>query len=198
MLLLCSCVYSQENLSEPSLFLKKSVQTQINMDENEKVMENQEETAQVQETNNATVIKTDVDAKDGQNKCPKCGATDISLNPKNGKLRCNFCRHEFEPEKLDAMEKDISKLEGEIVGSGATNIIADTNDMVTFKCSSCGAEVVVDTAKATQARCHWCRNTLSVNQQIPNGAVPDTVLPFSVPKKEAKALLTAMNMPFVK
>ena len=156
------------------------------MDENEKVMKNQEETAQVQETNNATVIKTDADAKDGQNKCPKCGATDISLNPKNGKLRCNFCRHEFEPEKLDAMEKDISKLEGEIVGSGATNIIADTNDMVTFKCSSCGAEVVVDTAKATQARCHWCRNTLSVNQQIPNGAVPDTVLPFSIPKKEAK------------
>lgn len=155
------------------------------MNENESVVENQEETAQVQE-NNATVIKTDVDAKDGQNKCPKCGATDISLNPKNGKLRCNFCRHEFEPEKLDAMEKDISKLEGEIVGSGATNIIADTNDMVTFKCSSCGAEVVVDTAKATQARCHWCRNTLSVNQQIPNGAVPDTVLPFSIPKKEAK------------
>lgn len=155
------------------------------MNENESVVENQEETSQVQE-NNATVIKTDVDAKDGQNKCPKCGATDISLNPKNGKLRCNFCRHEFEPEKLDAMEKDISKLEGEIVGSGATNIIADTNDMVTFKCSSCGAEVVVDTAKATQARCHWCRNTLSVNQQIPNGAVPDTVLPFSIPKKEAK------------
>ena len=155
------------------------------MNENESVVENQEEISQVQE-NNATVIKTDVDAKDGQNKCPKCGATDISLNPKNGKLRCNFCRHEFEPEKLDAMEKDISKLEGEIVGSGATNIIADTNDMVTFKCSSCGAEVVVDTAKATQARCHWCRNTLSVNQQIPNGAVPDTVLPFSVPKKEAK------------
>ncbi len=138
------------------------------------------------EENEATVVQTDVGAKDGQNKCPKCGATDISLNVKNGKLRCNFCRHEFEPEKLDSMEKDISKLEGEIVGSGATNIIADTNDMLTFKCSSCGAEVVVDTAKATQARCHWCRNTLSVNEQIPNGAVPDTVLPFSVPKKDAK------------
>ena len=147
---------------------------------------NEEENVEVEE-NNATVIKTDERAKDGQNKCPKCGATDISLNAKNGKLRCNFCRHEFEAEKMDSMEKDISKLEGEIVGSGATNIIADTNDMVTFKCSSCGAEVVVDTAKAKQARCHWCRNTLSVNQQIPNGAVPDTVLPFSIPKKEAKA-----------
>ena len=138
------------------------------------------------EGNDTTVVKTDVGAKDGQNKCPKCGATDISLNTKTGKLRCNFCRHEFEPEKFETMEKDISKLEGQIVGSGASDIIADTNDMVTFKCSSCGAEVVVDTAQATQARCHWCRNTLSVNQQIPNGAVPDTVLPFKIPKKEAK------------
>lgn len=138
------------------------------------------------EENEATVIKTDVGAKDGQTKCPKCGATDISVNTKTGKLRCNFCRYEFEPEKFDSMETDISNLQGEIVGSGASDIIADTNDMVTFKCSSCGAEVVVDTSQATQARCHWCRNTLSVNQQIPNGAVPDTVLPFKISKKEAK------------
>ena len=138
------------------------------------------------EENEAKVVKTDVNAIDGQNKCPKCGATDISLNVKNGKLRCNFCRYEFEPEKMDNMEQDISKLEGEIIGSGASDIIADTNDMVTLKCSSCGAEVIVDTAQVTQARCHWCRNTLSINQQIPNGAVPDTVLPFSITKKDAK------------
>ena len=56
------------------------------------------------------IVQTDVGAKDGQNKCPKCGATDISLNIKNGKLRCNYCRHEFEPEKIDGMEEDISKL----------------------------------------------------------------------------------------
>ena len=138
------------------------------------------------ENEGPTVIKTDVGAKDGQTKCPKCGATDISLNVKNGKLRCNFCRHEFEPEKFDAMDTDISKLEGERIGSGAQEIIADTKDMVTFKCSSCGAEVVVDTASSTQARCHWCRNTLSINEQIPNGAVPDTVLPFKITKNEAK------------
>lgn len=149
---------------------------------------NEAENTEMQQ-NGATVIKTDSGAKDGQNKCPKCGATDISINTKSGKLRCNFCRHEFEPENLDAMEKDISKIEGQIVGSGATDIIADTNDVVTLKCSSCGAEVVIDTAQATQARCHWCRNTLSVNQQIPNGAVPDTILPFSVSKKEAKDLI---------
>ena len=141
---------------------------------------------QKQSSNTPKIVKTDVGAKDGQNKCPKCGATEISLNVNTGKLRCEFCRFEFEAEKVSGLEEDITKLEGKVMGSGAQDIIADTKDILTFKCSSCGAEVVVDTAKATQARCHWCRNTLSVNQQIPNGAVPDTVLPFSIPKKEAK------------
>ena len=134
-----------------------------------------------------TIVQTDAGAKDGQNKCPKCGATDISLNINKGLLRCNFCRHEFEPEKVAGLETDISKLTGTVIGSGAQDIIADTNEILTFKCSSCAAEVVIDTAQATQARCHWCRNTLSINQQIPNGAVPDIVLPFKIKKEEAKA-----------
>jgi len=141
----------------------------------------------VQPTNEPKIVQTDAGAKDGQNKCPKCGATDISLNVNNGMLRCNFCRHEFEPEKVTGMETDISQLEGMVMGSGAQDIIAGTDEVLTFKCSSCGAEVVIDTAQATQARCHWCRNTLSVNQQIPNGAVPDVVLPFSIKKDDAKA-----------
>lgn len=132
------------------------------------------------------IVKTDAGSKDGQNKCPQCGATDISVNAKTGKLRCNFCRHEFEPEKIQGMETDITKLEGEIMGSGTQDIVEDTQNIMTFKCSSCGAEVVIDTAESTQARCHWCRNTLSVNQQIPNGAIPDVVLPFNLTKAEAK------------
>lgn len=136
--------------------------------------------------NKVAVVKTDEGAKDGQNKCPKCGSTDINLNVNTGHLRCNFCRHEFEPEKLTGLETDISKLQGQVIGSGAQNLVADTNEILTLKCSSCGAEVVIDTASVTQARCHWCRNTLSLNQQIPNGAIPDTVLPFSVNKKDAK------------
>jgi hypothetical protein len=57
--------------------------------------------------------------------------------------------------------------------------------MLTFRCEACGAEVVVDTAHALNARCHWCRHTLNVNQQIPNGAVPDAVLPFRLTKEQA-------------
>ncbi|MBE6140643.1 MAG: TFIIB-type zinc ribbon-containing protein [Firmicutes bacterium] len=137
-------------------------------------------------TDDIKIVKTDDLAKDGQNKCPKCGATDISLNIKNGRLRCNYCRYEFDLEKLSGIESDISKLSGKVMASGAQNIAADVNDIVTFKCSSCGAEVIIDTEETLQARCHWCRHTLSVNQQIPNGSVPDMVLPFKISKNDAE------------
>ena len=136
-------------------------------------------------TEESKIPQTDLDDVGEQYKCPKCGSTDISLNSDNGKLRCNFCRHEFEPEKV--METVSHNLEGEVVGLGAQDIIADAKDVLTLKCSSCGAEVVIDTSEATQARCHWCRNTLSLNQQVPNGSVPDVVLPFKLKKDKAKA-----------
>ena len=133
------------------------------------------------------IVQTDVGAKDGQTKCPKCGSTDISTNISSGKLRCNFCRHEFEPQKVEGLVSDLKELKGQVMASGTQNIQADVKDVVTLKCSSCGAEVVVDTASAPQARCHWCRNTLSINQQIPNGSIPDVVLAFAVKKEDARA-----------
>ena len=133
------------------------------------------------------VINTANGKENGQIKCPKCGSTDISDNIAKGTLRCHFCRHEFEPQKLEGMVEDISKLEGQVMTTGAKNIEADAKDVITLKCSSCGAEVVIDTASSMQARCHWCRNTLSINEQIPNGAVPDVVLPFKVIKDDARS-----------
>ena len=132
------------------------------------------------------VVDTSGGAADGQTKCPKCGATDISLSVKTGKLRCNFCRHQFDPIHIQGMETDLTNLQGEVYGSGTNDINTAAEQMVTLKCQSCGAEVVIDTSEVTQARCHWCRNTLSINNKLPNGAVPDVVLPFSVTKAEAQ------------
>ena len=137
--------------------------------------------------NSVKIVQTDTDAKDGQNKCPKCGATDISLSAKSGNLRCNYCRFEFPAQKVEGLETDISNLTGEVIASGSSDISEDANNIITLKCSSCGAEVVIDTANAPQARCHWCRNTLSINQQIPNVSIPDTVLPFKLSKEEAQS-----------
>ncbi len=140
---------------------------------------------------NTTTFETNDAAKDGQTKCPKCGATDISLNAATGELRCNFCRTTFRADALDDMASGVGDLHGEQVSTGAADISnAEDDQTMTLKCTSCGAEVVINLAETTQARCHWCRNTLSVNSKVPNGAVPDVVLPFKMKKQEAEGLIS--------
>jgi DNA-directed RNA polymerase subunit RPC12/RpoP len=104
-------------------------------------------------------------------------------------LVCLFCRHEWAEARLDEViaPGDLATLQGTTIGSGATDIAADTDVLVTMKCDGCGAEVVVNTAEQMGARCHWCRHVLTVNEQVPNGAVPDAVLPFSVTHDAAVA-----------
>lgn len=139
------------------------------------------------------VIQTSTDRADGLNKCPRCGATDIGFNVKGGQLVCHYCRFAWSEKnaaELFDLNSPISALRGRHIGSGSGNIVPSVNQVVSFKCSACGAEVSIDTAHAVQARCHWCRNKLSVNEQIQNGAVPDVVLPFSLPKAEAVARIS--------
>jgi DNA-directed RNA polymerase subunit RPC12/RpoP len=133
----------------------------------------------------------DQNPKAGQNKCPRCGSTDILLNANSGRLRCNFCKNEFESEKTNEQLTDIHDLEGKKIESGVSDIIADAKKILTFKCSSCGAEIVINVNETVQARCHWCRNFLSINQPIPNGSIPDMVLPFKITKSQAQKEIKA-------
>ena len=133
------------------------------------------------------------DLADGVNRCPRCGATDIQLRPSAGKLVCLFCRHEWAESLLEEAtgDEDLTTLRGTIVGSGAADIDSSVSAVVTLKCAGCGAEVVVNTSEQLTSRCHWCRHVLSINEQIPNGAVPDAVLPFSVSHEDAVARISA-------
>ena len=123
------------------------------------------------------VIEVGSKIKDGQYKCPNCGSSQIEPNPKTGKLKCAYCACEFDGKNIENTVADLTKLKGRVRGSGTSNIKADANDVVTLKCGGCGAEVVIDTANAPHARCHWCRSILSINSQIENGAIPDVILP---------------------
>ncbi|MBQ3308086.1 MAG: TFIIB-type zinc ribbon-containing protein [Bacilli bacterium] len=131
------------------------------------------------------VIDTDNKGKHGENRCPKCGASDVTYNTKKEKLICNYCYTEFEAEEVEGLVKEAKDLEGEARGSG-TKDIKQSDDVITLRCGGCGAEVVINTNEATNARCHWCRSILSINSQIDNGAIPDVVLPFKLEKEEAK------------
>ncbi len=131
-----------------------------------------------------------VELKDGLNRCPKCGATDIRQKPGTDLLVCQFCRNEWHAERVEeeyGLGEGIDKLVGTVIASGARDIAADAASMMTFKCPGCGAEVTINTENAMTARCHWCRHVFGVNEQIANGAVPDAVLPFHIKKDDAVA-----------
>jgi DNA-directed RNA polymerase subunit RPC12/RpoP len=128
--------------------------------------------------------------KDGVNRCPKCGATDIRQKPGSDLLVCLYCRNEWHSERVEeefGLGEGIDRLAGTVVASGARDIQADAAALMTFKCQGCGAEVTINTENAMTARCHWCRHVLGVNEQIANGAVPDAVLPFHIGKDDAVA-----------
>lgn len=140
------------------------------------------------EPDGPTYVDTSSGKSDGLDKCPRCGSTEISLRAQTGMLTCHFCRHQWHEAKIDeafALNSPIGELRGRVIGTGARAIAEDAQDVLTLKCGACGAEVIVNTGEAMQSRCHWCRNTLSATEQLPNGAVPDGVLPFSITREQA-------------
>ncbi len=128
------------------------------------------------------VIDTSSGKSDGLNRCPRCGSTEIGYSARLGSLVCGYCRFQWNEELADqkfGFGTEIGSLAGTVRGSGAGDIVADSS-VVTIKCTGCGAEVVINPDEAQQAKCHWCRQILSINQQIPNGTFPDAILPFTL------------------
>ncbi|MEN5425578.1 TFIIB-type zinc ribbon-containing protein [Stenotrophomonas pennii] len=128
--------------------------------------------------------------KDGLNRCPKCGSSDIRHALGTDVLVCQYCRNEWHGDRIEeafGLGTGIEDLRGDVIASGARNIDAGAASLMSFKCSGCGAEVTINTESSMTARCHWCRHVFGVNEQVANGAVPDAVLPFKVSKTDAVA-----------
>lgn len=138
----------------------------------------------------AALDTADKSLRDGVNRCPRCGSTEVQQRAGSDRLICLYCRHEWAATRVEeafGLGEGIADLVGVHMASGARDIAADAASLRSFKCGGCGAEVVINTDTAVNARCHWCRHVLGLNEQIDNGAVPDAVLPFHVKKDDAVA-----------
>ena len=127
----------------------------------------------------------------GAIKCATCGSSDIRYLIETLSLVCANCRSRWNEPRLEDevdLTGGIRDLRGTDLTRTAQDLVADQATM-TFKCSGCGAEVVINTAETGQVRCHWCRTYLSAGAQIANGAVPDAILPFLVPQADAVGII---------
>lgn len=139
------------------------------------------------------IIATPTGADDGVNRCVKCGASEVTYNAATSMFMCGFCRHQWQAVAIDAamgLSDGIDALRGTVMSTAAVDI-EDEGALVTLHCDGCGSDVVIDTDHNLRARCHWCKHELSLNNRVPNGAVPDGILPFSVTKEQAMANIAA-------
>jgi len=138
----------------------------------------------------AAIDTASAELKDGINRCPKCGSTEIRHKPGTDLLVCLYCRNEWDGARVEeafGLGEGLRDLRGTVIASGARDIAADAASLMSFKCTACGAEVTINTESTMTARCHWCRHVFGINEQIANGAVPDAVLPFHIRKDDAVA-----------
>ena len=122
--------------------------------------------------------------KNGQFKCPNCGASNLHYDINKERLICEYCNEEFDKNIIED-KKNPQSLDNEVRGNATKDIDNNSSDLVTIKCDGCCAEVVVNTRENLNVRCHWCGSDLSVNKQVDNGIIPDEILPFKITKEKA-------------
>lgn len=140
------------------------------------------------------VVDTRRPVADGLDKCPRCGSTEIGYSITLRALTCGHCRSRWnEPQahRVFGLDSPIVGLRGHQLGSATMDVREDAR-LLTLRCQGCGADVILHVTEQLQARCHWCRQKLSVSTQVATGAVPDAVLPFVLSREEAVQRIAAL------
>lgn len=130
-------------------------------------------------------------AVNGVSRCPLCGSSKASFD--GAWLTCQYCRNRWNTPVIASelqLSDGIDKLSGTWALSGAGD--TDTSQLVTLQCDGCGAAITINTDVTLSVSCHWCRNTLSLNSPIANGAVPDAILPSAVTENDARSRMAAL------
>ena len=115
-----------------------------------------------------------------ENKCPACKAS-IAFNAKIGKWKCDYCGSEF---TLEEMQKHSDNASTEEKNKEAVETKDNFDDYISYKCESCGAEIVADSQTAATF-CVYCGNTAILQSKLSGKFSPDKIIPFKTEKIQA-------------
>ncbi len=121
-----------------------------------------------------------------ENKCPTCTAS-ISFNPKLGKWKCDYCGSEFTLEEMQKHENNASTEK-----KNAKTKEDDFDGYISYKCESCGAEIVADEETAATF-CVYCGNTAILRSKLSGKFTPSKLIPFKKEKKDAIACFKGLS-----
>lgn len=110
--------------------------------------------------------------------CPACGAA-LTYDPETGKMKCGSCGSTYTTEELATEPaKSVKPHEG---NEGQL-------ECRVYRCSSCGAELNVNSAE-TSTFCPYCGQPTLLFDRIATMNTPDLIIPFSVTREKAASLI---------
>ncbi len=124
--------------------------------------------------------------------CPSCGAG-MEFDAASGKLHCEYCEtymsvNDYQTQYGDAKE-DAAQQEHAQQGNGKTS----KGNVNEYHCSTCGATLVADENTSDEhtsaSICAFCGNPTLVYDHLTGEFTPDSVIPFSIDKEQAKGLV---------
>jgi len=116
-------------------------------------------------------------------RCPNDGSTDIYWEIERGQLVCLHCRNVVS----DAPKPEGGQALNGIVVSDDVARALPVDNICSFTCEGCGAEVVADKSTSMSAKCSWCRNNLIPGDVVSTEFTPDGIIPFEISQEQAVA-----------
>lgn len=127
--------------------------------------------------------------------CPACTGP-LHFDSQSGKLKCDYCDSEFEPEAIEKMLADkqaaaaaaANKPKWDTQGAGGAWEEEEASKLKEYSCPSCGATLVCDETTAATS-CPYCGNPTVVPGNFSGMLKPDYILPFKKTREDAVAAL---------
>ena len=138
-------------------------------------------------------------------KCPACTAP-LHFSEETGRLECDYCGSSFTVAEAEAFSAEKEQQAAEAFEKAAAEARADAGSwerpdgqdswgeeadhLKTYRCPSCGAELICDEATAATS-CPYCGNNTIISGQFHGMQKPELVIPFKLGKEEAVKTLKA-------
>ena len=116
--------------------------------------------------------------------CPNDGSTNVHWDIKRQKLHCASCRQEFD-QLAPVITQGEHNFNGIPIDEKITAKLEVPTNIFDYRCTGCGAAIVLDVNTSMNTRCSWCRNELTMNKVIDTEFTPNGIIPFAISKDTA-------------
>jgi ribosomal protein L37AE/L43A len=124
-------------------------------------------------------------------RCPNCGGI-ATFDIARGLLVCGQCGSTFAlpapaPEDPAAAPPPPSSADTPLalVGLAEAPPTGDAPAVATYRCESCGADIVAESRTGITVRCHYCHNPVVLMPAISGEYAPDAIVPFTITREAA-------------